>query len=317
MISKNYPLAIIGPTASGKSEVAVALAKKINGEVVGMDSRQIYEGMAIGTAQPTLDEQGGVPHHMIGIKPPNEEIAAGAYAKLVLNLVTDIQSRGKIPVICGGAGLYYRAITKGIFEESVSDLNARKQLEDEYDKNGSTNLMDRLMELDPEYAEIVHPNNKKRLIRALEIYALTGKPPTEHYQNQSKDSQPQLDLFTIYMDWELDELGDRIAKRTTKMLKAGWVNEVRTLMKQYPDEVLHPLDSIGYSQIITYLNDEISEEELETEITLRTRQFAVRQIKWFRKETIDLTIKMSVERSLKVITEEIIQNLKFNSQKLR
>ena len=317
MISKNYPLAIIGPTASGKSEVAVALAKKINGEVVGMDSRQIYEGMAIGTAQPTLDEQGGVPHHMIGIKPLNEEIAAGAYAKLVLNLVTDIQSRGKIPVICGGAGLYYRAITKGIFEESVSDLNARKQLEDEYDKNGSTNLMDRLMELDPEYAEIVHPNNKKRLIRALEIYALTGKPPTEHYQNQSKDSQPQLDLFTIYMDWELDELGDRIAKRTTKMLKAGWVNEVRTLMKQYPDEVLHPLDSIGYSQIITYLNDEISEEELETEITLRTRQFAVRQIKWFRKETIDLTIKMSVERSLKVITEEIIQNLKFNSQKLR
>ena len=317
MISKNYPLAIIGPTASGKSEVAVALAKKINGEVVGMDSRQIYEGMAIGTAQPTLDEQGGVPHHMIGIKPLNEEIAAGAYAKLVLNLVTDIQSRGKIPVICGGAGLYFRAITKGIFEESVSDLNARKQLEDEYDKNGSTNLMDRLMELDPEYAEIVHPNNKKRLIRALEIYALTGKPPTEHYQNQSKDSQPQLDLFTIYMDWELDELGDRIAKRTTKMLKAGWVNEVRTLMKQYPDEVLHPLDSIGYSQIITYLNDEISEEELETEITLRTRQFAVRQIKWFRKETIDLTIKMSVERSLKVITEEIIQNLKFNSQKLR
>ena len=317
MISKNYPLAIIGPTASGKSEVAVVLAKKINGEVVGMDSRQIYEGMAIGTAQPTLDEQGGVPHHMIGIKPLNEEIAAGAYAKLVLNLVTDIQSRGKIPVICGGAGLYYRAITKGIFEESVSDLNARKQLEDEYDKNGSTNLMDRLMELDPEYAEIVHPNNKKRLIRALEIYASTGKPPTEHYQNQSKDSQPQLDLFTIYIDWELDELGDRIAKRTTKMLKAGWVNEVRTLMKQYPDEVLHPLDSIGYSQIITYLNDEISEEELETEITLRTRQFAVRQIKWFRKETIDLTIKMSVERSLKVITEEIIQNLKFNSQKLR
>jgi len=317
MISKNYSLAIIGPTASGKSEVAVALAKKINGEVVGMDSRQIYEGMAIGTAQPTLDEQGGVPHHMIGIKPLNEEIAAGAYAKLVLNLVTDIQSRGKIPVICGGAGLYYRAITKGIFEESVSDLNARKQLEDEYDKNGSTNLMDRLMELDPEYAEIVHPNNKKRLIRALEIYASTGKPPTEHYQNQSKDSQPQLDLFTIYMDWELDELGDRIAKRTTKMLKTGWVNEVRTLMKQYPDEVLHPLDSIGYSQIITYLNDEISEEELETEITLRTRQFAVRQIKWFRKETIDLTIKMSVERSLKVITEEIIQNLKFDSQKLR
>ena len=313
MISKNYPLAIIGPTASGKSEVAVALAKKINGEVVGMDSRQIYEGMAIGTAQPTLDEQGGVPHHMIGIKPLNEEIAAGAYAKLVLNLVTDIQSRGKIPVICGGAGLYYRAITKGIFEESVSDLNARKQLEDEYDKNGSTNLMDRLMELDPEYAEIVHPNNKKRLIRALEIYASTGKPPTEHYQNQSKDSQPQLDLFTIYMDWELDELGDRIAKRTTKMLKAGWVNEVRTLMKQYPDEVLHPLDSIGYSQIITYLNDEISEEELETEISLRTRQFAIRQIKWFRKETIDLTIKMSVEQSLKVVTEEIVQNLKFNS----
>ena len=315
MISKNHPLAIIGPTASGKSKVAVALAKKMDGEVIGMDSRQIYKGMAIGTAQPTLHEQGGVPHHMIGIKPPNEEIAAGAYAKLVLNLVTDIQSRGKTPIICGGAGLYYRAITKGIFEESISDLDVRKQLENEYDKNGPKNLMDRLIELDPDYAEIVHPNNKKRLIRALEIYESTGKPPTEHYQNQSEDSQSKLDLFTIYMDWELDELGDRIAKRTNKMLKAGWVDEVRTLMKQYPNEVLYPLDSIGYSQIISHLNDEMSVGALEAEITLRTRQFAVRQIKWFKKETIDLTIKMSVERSLEVITEEIIQNMKLESKK--
>ena len=315
MISKNYPLAIIGPTASGKSKVAVALAKKMDGEVVGMDSRQIYEGMAIGTAQPTLHEQGGMPHHMIGIKPPNEEIAAGAYAKLVLNLVTDIQSRGKTPIICGGAGLYYRAITKGIFEESISDLVVRKQLENEYDKNGPKNLMDRLIELDPDYAEIVHPNNKKRLIRALEIYESTGKPPTEHYQNQSEDSQSKLDLFTIYMDWELDELGDRLAKRTNKMLKVGWIDEVRTLMKQYPNEVLYPLDSIGYSQIISHLNDEMSVGALEAEITLRTRQFAVRQIKWFKKETIDLTIKMSVERSLEVITEEIIQNMKLESKK--
>ncbi len=305
MISKNHPLAIIGPTASGKSKVAVALAKKMDGEVIGMDSRQIYKGMAIGTAQPTLHEQGGVPHHMIGIKPPNEEIAAGAYAKLVLNLVTDIQSRGKTPIICGGAGLYYRAITKGIFEESISDLDVRKQLENEYDKNGPKNLMDRLIELDPDYAEIVHPNNKKRLIRALEIYESTGKPPTEHYQNQSEDSQSKLDLFTIYMDWELDELGDRIAKRTNKMLKVGWIDEVRTLMKQYPNEVLYPLDSIGYSQIISHLNDEMSVGALEAEITLRTRQFAVRQIKWFKKETIDLTIKMSVERSLEVITERL------------
>ena len=315
MISKNHPLAIIGPTASGKSKVAVALAKKMDGEVIGMDSRQIYKGMAIGTAQPTLHEQGGVPHHMIGIKPPNEEIAAGAYAKLVLNLVTDIQSRGKTPIICGGAGLYYRAITKGIFEESISDLVVRKQLENEYDKNGPKNLMDRLIELDPDYAEIVHPNNKKRLIRALEIYESTGKPPTEHYQNQSEDSQSKLDLFTIYMDWELDELGDRIAKRTNKMLKVGWIDEVRTLMKQYPNEVLYPLDSIGYSQIISHLNDEMSVGALEAEITLRTRQFAVRQIKWFKKETIDLTIKMSVERSLEVITEEIIQNMKLESKK--
>ncbi len=315
MISKNHPLAIIGPTASGKSKVAVALAKKMDGEVIGMDSRQIYKGMAIGTAQPTLHEQGGVPHHMIGIKPPNEEIASGAYAKLVLNLVTDIQSRGKTPIICGGAGLYYRAITKGIFEESISDLDVRKQLENEYDKNGPKNLMDRLIELDPDYAEIVHPNNKKRLIRALEIYESTGKPPTEHYQNQSEDSQSKLDLFTIYMDWELDELGDRIAKRTNKMLKVGWIDEVRTLMKQYPNEVLYPLDSIGYSQIISHLNDEMSVGALEAEITLRTRQFAVRQIKWFKKETIDLTIKMSVERSLEVITEEIIQNMKLESKK--
>ena len=169
---KNNSLAIIGPTASGKSILAVELAKRINGEIIGLDSRQIYKNMGIGTAQPTIAEQDGIEHHLIGIKSPTEKISAGAYSKLVYNLVEDIFSRNHIPILCGGSGLYYRAITRGIFKESKTDLKIRHELENEYNKHGADDLMSQLVAVDPDYAKNVHLNNKKRLIRALEIYCL-------------------------------------------------------------------------------------------------------------------------------------------------
>jgi len=192
-------LAIVGPTAIGKTTAAIDVAKKVNGEIIGLDSRQIYKGMAIGTAQPTVEELAAAPHHLIGIKDPDSAISAGKYAKLVLNLVKDISERGKEPIICGGAGLYYQAITKGIFSESETDLDVREKLIQEYEETGPDGLLNRLQELDPEYAVKVHPNNKKRLVRALEIYTVTGRPPSEHFNRQGEIGKLTLNLFTVLL----------------------------------------------------------------------------------------------------------------------
>ena len=309
MLSINSSLALLGPTASGKSNLAIKIAKKVKGEIIGLDSRQIYKGMSIGTAQLTKEEQDGIPHHLVGIMSPIEPISAGAYSKLVLDKIKDIQSRNHVPIICGGSGLYYRSLIRGIFKGSKSDLDIRKKLEDEYNKLGSNVLLKRLNTIDPDYAMNVHPNNKKRLIRALEIYEVTGKSPTENYRHQLKENKIKLEVLSIYLDWERKVLNDRIRKRTKLMLKAGWVDEVKKLIKKYPNNDLQPLDSIGYREIISWLNSDHSLSDLEQKIYIRTRQFSVQQIKWFKKESIDLTIKMNSKLSAAKISNNIVDKI--------
>ena len=290
----NHVLAIVGPTAIGKTTVAIDVAKKVNGEIIGLDSRQIYKGMAVGTAQPTFEELAAAPHHLIGVKDPDSVISAGKYAKLVLNLVKDISERGKEPILCGGAGLYYRAITKGIFSESETDLDVREKLIQEYEETGPERLLNRLQKLDPEYAIKVHPNNKKRLVRALEIYTITGKPPSEHFNRQGKFGKPILNLFTVLLTIDRKELNKRIAKRTGRMLNSGWIEETKMLRKGNDSIGMHPMDSIGYRQIAAFLDGKVNKEELEEKIILRTCQYARRQLKWFRQENIDLTIDIKI-----------------------
>ena len=287
-------LSIVGPTAIGKTTVAIDVAKKVNGEIIGLDSRQIYKGMAVGTAQPTIEELAAAPHHLIGAKDPDSPISAGKYAKLVLNLVKDISERGKEPIICGGAGLYYRAITKGIFSESETHLDVREKLIQEYEETGPDGLLNRLQELDPEYAVKVHPNNKKRLIRALEIYTVTGKPPSEHFNRQEKFVTPTLNFFTVLLTINRKKLDKRIVKRTAKMLNSGWIEETKMLRKGNDPIAMHPMDSIGYRQIAAFLDGKLNKEELEEKIILRTCQYARRQLKWFRQENIDLTIDIGI-----------------------
>ena len=309
MLSINSSLALLGPTASGKSNLAIEIAKKVKGEIIGLDSRQVYKGMSIGTAQLSKEEQDGIPHHLVGIISPIEPISAGAYSKLVLDKIKDIQSRNHVPIICGGSGLYYRSLIRGIFKGSKSDLDVRKKLEDEYNKLGSNFLLKRLNTIDPDYAMNVHPNNKKRLIRALEIYEVTGKSPTENYRQQLKENKIKLEVLSIYLDWERKVLNDRIRKRTKLMLKAGWVDEVKKLIKKYPNNYLQPLDSIGYREIISWLNSDHSLSDLEQKIYIRTRQFSVQQIKWFKKESIDLTIKMNSKLSVAKISNNIVDKI--------
>ncbi len=309
MTSIKTSLAIIGPTASGKSRLAIEIAKKIKGEIIGLDSRQIYKDMSIGTAQLNKEEEEGIPHHLIGIKSPAERISAGAYAKLVLDEIKNIQSRKHVPIICGGSGLYFRSLIQGIFKGSKSDYDVRKKLENEYDKLGSHVLIDRLNRIDPDYAISVHPNNKKRLIRALEIYEITGKSPTENFKQQSKKNKSKLKILSIYLEWERKILNDRIKNRTRMMLKAGWIDEVEKLIRKYPNKNLQPLDSIGYREIVLWLNSNRTLDDLEKMIYIKTRQFSVRQIKWFKKESIDFTIKMNNNSSIDKVSNNIIEKI--------
>ncbi len=286
-------ITIIGPTASGKTSLAVRLSKQLNAEVIGLDSRQIYKGMSIGTAQPTIEEMDGVKHHLIGFQDPSDPISAGEYSKLVIDRVKAIRSDSKVPIICGGAGLYYRAISKGIFEGSTSDISARHRLEESYD-NDPIKLLEKLRSIDPEYAELVHLNNKKRLVRALEIFEVTGKTPSENFINQISNPTAELDLYTIQLKWTRNILNKRIMRRTDAMLDQGWIREVELLLsKQKNDKLLYPaINSIGYDQIHSYLNNKITHEEMREEIIVKTRQFAKKQAQWFEKEPIDLTLEM-------------------------
>ena len=286
-------LTIIGPTASGKSSLSVELAKRLDGEIIGLDSRQIYEGMPIGTAQPTDIEMDGIPHHLFGFRNPAKPISSGEYAKMVKEKVVEIHGFGKIPIICGGAGLYYRALKTGIFEGSVSDLPTRDRLDQAYEDDPAA-LLERLRSIDPEYAEIVHINNKKRLMRALEIFEATGKPPSEHFKNQEENPAKTLNLFTILLNWDRKIIIERIEQRTDEMLENGWIEEVQELLiKQSESKKVYPaLNSIGYRQIQTYLKDEMPYDEMREDIVIRTRQFARRQVQWYKKENIELIIEM-------------------------
>ena len=287
-------ITIIGATSVGKTDLAIRIAEIINGEIIGLDSRQIYNYMPIGTAQPTEHERQNIKHHLIGIREPWDSVSAGEYAKMVIKKVNTIMKKGSVPIICGGAGLYYRAITKGIFSESHTDIVIRQKLENKYMED-SNSLMLKLKEIDPEYAKIVHINNKKRLIRALEIFELTGISPTKHFANQKKNQSKLLNLFTIYLSLDKKFHLNKIIERTNNMLKVGWIEEVKNLLllKKEKKVNMPALDSIGYKQIIDYLNGDIDKTTLIDSIVVKTRQYARKQEKWFKNENIDLSIDLT------------------------
>ncbi|MFH1852508.1 MAG: tRNA (adenosine(37)-N6)-dimethylallyltransferase MiaA [Candidatus Neomarinimicrobiota bacterium] len=298
-------LVIAGPTGVGKTAVTIALAQRIDGEIIGLDSRQIYAGMAIGTAQPTMADQAAVPHHLIGFRSPDQKITAGEYAELVRAVIEDIRWRRRQPLICGGAGLYYRAINQGIFSASNSDPVVRERLEAEYAADPDS-LFKRLREVDAEYALKVHVNNRKRLVRALEIYEFTGLSPSEHFRRQPEKKYPY-DLFTVLLTRTSEELESRIRLRTGLMLNNGWIKETRTLLRYREKGHFHALDSIGYREIMAHLEGKLSYDEMVSLIVLRTRQYAKRQLTWFRKENPDLTINLTNSLSSVSVTEEILE----------
>ncbi len=286
MNNKNRLIIINGPTAVGKSKVAVELAKKIGGEIISVDSMQVYRGMNIGTAKITPEETEGIPHHLIDIIDPDEEFGVMQFKELAENAVSDINARGKIPIICGGTGFYIQAVLYDIDFTEYDDekaLQIRKRLEEELEKNGSLYMFEKLRSIDPVYAGIIHPNNTKRLLHALEFYELTGKKMSEHNIEQSQNESPYDFRYFVLMD-DRELIYDRINKRVDKMIAEGLPDEVRYLLDKGYDETLPSMLGIGYKEFVDYYKGRVSFNEAVDNIKRETRHYAKKQITWFKRE---------------------------------
>ena len=273
---------IVGPTAVGKTNTALELAKLLNGEIISVDSRQVYIGMDVGTAKPTLRQQKGIPHHLIDILKPGEAISAGHYRKLALEAVESILARGKRPIFVGGSGLYVKAVLKGIFTGSKTDEKIRKKIKRELEEKGAVALYNRLVDIDPESAVKIHVNDVKRITRALEIYEITGKPPSEHYKNQKTNPPFYYRIFVLNM--ERENLYKQIDSRVDSMIEDGLVEEVKRLLNSGYRRDLDALLTLGYREVIVYLDGQCSKEEMIENIKRNTRKYAKRQITWFRNQ---------------------------------
>ena len=294
---------IFGPTGIGKSSLAIELAKKIDGEIIGVDSRQIYNGIPIGTAQPDSSQLNEVPHHLIGFRKLNEKISAGEYVELIDNKIDEIIQKNKSPILCGGTGLYFKSLKDGIFEGSHTNEDIRSRLEKEYEID-KEKLFRSLQKIDPDYSNKVHINNKKRLIRALEVFETTGKPMSENFDSSSKNSRYANDFYFVYLKMHNDFLHPRILKRIKCMIDDGMIDEVEEIIKRKIN--ISHIDYIGFKEISSFLNKEISINEAIENIFVRTRQYAKRQKKWFNVNAYDISFDLH-EISKNDIVDKLIQ----------
>jgi len=278
----NRAIFILGPTAVGKTATAIALARMVDGEIISIDSRQVYRGLDIGTAKPNLRQQAAVPHHLVDILDIDREISAGAYREMALQTVTDILARNKIPIFVGGSGLYVNALLKGIFEESPTDPEVRRQIRQELQEKGIAALYNQLVDVDPVTALKIHMNDVNRVTRALEIYRMTGRPPSQHFQEQ--DHQPPFAYRIFILNAAREELYRRINERVDQMLADGLVAEVEQLIAAGHRSELEALRTLGYQEVVLFLDGKCSLEEMRENIKQNTRHYAKRQLTWFRNQ---------------------------------
>lgn len=279
------PLIILtGPTAVGKTDLSIELAKRINGEIISADSMQVYRRMNIGTAKISHAEMQGIPHHLIDILEPWEDFNVVAFQKYASRAVKDIVQRGKIPIVTGGTGFYIQSLLYGIsFTENENDPALRQQLEAESEQDGGQSLYLYLSQIDPEAATAIHPNNRKRVIRAVEYYKLTGKKISEHNENQRQNDFVYNSAYFV-LNMERDKLYKRIDMRVDTMLQDGLVDEVKSLLQEGCTADMISMQGLGYKEIIRYLNHEITLDEAVYILKRDTRHFAKRQLTWFRRE---------------------------------
>ena len=283
---KPIVLALVGPTGSGKTSTAIQLCKKLNAEIVSMDSMQIYRGMDIGTAKPTKDELSQAPHHMIDVADPAELFTVSMYREMAFKVIDDIIARGKIPMLVGGTGLYLQAIS---YEMSLGENGADNDLRKELNRiaeepDGPMKLHNRLRLVDPQSAEKLHPNDIRRVIRALEIYETSGKAKSERTDEQRKEGPYRVLVYGLSLPRE--EMYARINRRVDEMMNLGLVDEVKALLLQgiKPSKDGGSMQAIGYKEIVSALNGEISLDQAVYLIKQGSRRYAKRQWTWFRHD---------------------------------
>ena len=277
-------ICVVGPTASGKTKMGVALAQRFHGEVVSVDSMQIYRGMAIGTAAPTPEEMEGVPHHMIGVADPAEQWSAARFATAADRCVQDILRRGKQPIFVGGTGLYLDALVRGsAFAAGQQGGPVRQALQQRLAREGAAALLAELAQVDPETAARLHLRDEKRILRALEVYQETGETISEH-DRKSRETPNRYDALYIGLSFrDRQDLRDRIDRRVDAMVAQGLPEEVRQLLSSGLPRDATALQAIGYKQFLAVADGTATEAEAVEEIKLRSRQYAKRQLTWLRR----------------------------------
>lgn len=272
---------ILGPTGVGKSAIAVEVALAWGGEIINADSQQVYRYLDVGTGKPAPEQRRAVPHHLIDILDPDEEFNAALFRQMAVASAEEIWSRGREVIVCGGTGLYVKALTQGLFVGPGRDLEIRRRLEEQAGQRGLESLNERLREIDPEAALKIHPNDRQRIIRALEVFEATGKKMSQWQKEHGFRERP-FEILKIGLEREREELYALIDRRCDEMIARGLVEEVRGLLQRGYGLGLRPLQSVGYRHAGLYLKGELSLEEAVSLMKQDTRHLAKRQLTWFR-----------------------------------
>lgn len=296
-------LALVGPTASGKTPISIHLAQATNGEIISADSRQIYKHLDIGTAKPGSTELKAVPHHFVSVLEPDKDYSAGEYGKDARQRILEVLARKKSPIIVGGSGLYVKAVIDGLFEGPGKDPEVRAQLEDRLTKHGAENLLETLRKIDPLSAQNMDVTKHRRIIRALEVYYVTGKPISQLHADKRADLPFEAIQFAIRLDRQ--SLYQRINDRVDDMMKRGLVEEVRDLQRRGYDTRYNALNTVGYKEVFQHLDGKLSSTEMVDLIKQNTRRFAKRQLTWFRADKRIRWVQTEGETPLENIVERI------------
>jgi tRNA dimethylallyltransferase len=276
-------VAILGPTATGKSALALAVAERHGGEIINCDSTAVYRGFDIGTDKTAVADRRGVPHHLIDIAEPTEEYTAAQYARDAAAAIRDVHARGRLPILAGGTGFYFRALTRGLFPGPGKDAALRRRLESIAERRDVTFLHRLLRKVDPESALRVQPRDLKRLVRALEVFFLTGRPLTAHFADTTSPI-PGVDVLAIGLRLPPAEISERVTRRVDEQFERGLLDEIRGLLARRVPETARPFGGLVYRQAMEHLRGVRDEAATRALIAQENRRYARRQLIWFRKE---------------------------------
>jgi tRNA dimethylallyltransferase len=298
------PLIVIaGPTAIGKSDAAFELAKRLNTEIISADSMQVYRYFDVGTAKPSVERRKEIPHHLIDIVHPDEDFSAGDFNKRAFKIAEKLNTKNKIPIVAGGTGLYIRALLDNLGCGLKKDSKVREKIRSEFKDFGQEAMYEKLKSIDPKAANKIHQKDRYRIERALEVYYSSGRPLSEFHKDDKKDRRFNAKYFVLNMDRKL--LYKRIEERVDKMASAGLLNETEKILRMGYDKNLKPFQSLGYSQMIGYLDGNIDFDSAVQGIKKETRRFAKRQLTWFRGLKDAIWIDVAEGENIKDISTRI------------